>query len=235
MSQLQAMGVGGHILIIFAAFFLCVEIIKGLKVIWEFVAPKIFNIQTNISIRKETDELTRKNALELSNLIRNQKESENETLNVIKLVSKDVTSLKEDVDKRFSSIDDNMSTLSDTVQDMQLENMRNTILNFGAGVGNDKIYSKEQYEYVKKIYKVYHEIIKSTGKTNDEIEINYTAIILPSYEEHIKNRDFLEYVLEDKKVNAAIGEKIDMATKPKRTTRKRTTKKKTEETDKKEE
>ena len=229
MSQLQFLGAGGGMLVAFAVFFLLVEIVKGGKVLWEFLAPKVLGIKTELSRKKELEDLTIKNSEQLEKIIKNNEKTIDETLERINIISSDVKTLTSDVDERFSKIDVNMSTLSNTVQDMQLENMRNIILSFGSDV-NNKVYPKEQYEYVKKIYRLYHEIIKETGKTNDEIEITYNKIIMPAYERHIQKHDFLEYMLDNQKVNAAIENDISNATAPKKPVRRRR-KPKTEDSD----
>lgn len=208
MSQLQILGAGGKVIIVFAVFFLCVEIIKGWKVLWEFLAPKFLGIKTELSRRKDLEELTLKNADNLNNIVRQQEEANQQTLAIVNKISEDVTALKNEVDVRFSTIDGSMATLSDTVQDMQLESMRNTILNFGAGVGNNRLYSREQYDYIKKIYGIYHRIIRETGKSNDEIEITMNKIVLPSYERHIEKHDFLEYMISDDSINKTFSDEI---------------------------
>ena len=224
MSQLSYLGVGEKTVIAFAAFFLIVEIIKGGKVIWDFLAPKILGIQTEMYRRKELEELTKKNAEQLRLFVEKSGGAITNAVENMEKISDNVAILKQDVDTKFSSMEKNMATLSDTVQDMQLENMRNTILNFGAGAGNNRVYSKEQYEYIKKIYRLYHEIIATSGKTNDEIEITYNQIIMPAYEMHIKKHDFLEYMLENNRLNNMVGSDIDQVNKkPTRRRRKTTT------------
>ena len=222
MNQLSYLKPNERILIIFAIFFLIVEIIKGGKVIWEFFAPKILGIKTELSRRKDLEELTKKNAEQLQSFVEKSSDAISRVAQNMENISNNVSVLREDVENKFASMEKNMATLSDTVQDMQLENMRNTILNFGAGAGNNRVYSKEQYEYIKKIYRIYHEIIATSGKTNDEIEITFDKIIMPSYERHIENHDFLEYMLEDNKVNNMIGNDINQGNKkPKRRTAKK--------------
>lgn len=224
-----------EILVLFALFFIIVEIIKGSGVIWGFLAPKILGIKTEFTRRKELEELTRKNAEQIELFVKQSGDAIGKAVENIGSLSNNIENLKQDVETKFSSVEVNMATLSDTVQDMQLEHIRNTILNFGAGAGNGRVYSKEQYEYIKKIYNIYHDIIERTGKSNDEIDITYFKIIMPAYEKHIKQRDFLEYMLENKKVNNAISNNIEQANKKpapkKRSNRKpKTTEVKEEET-----
>jgi elongation factor P--beta-lysine ligase len=83
----------------------------------------------------------------------------------------------------------NADTLS-----LLIENKRNTIIDFASKVIDDKYpVTKEQFNRIFKTYKEYEEIIENNGLTNGEVDIAY-RIITEAYENHMRNRSFVEDV-----------------------------------------
>lgn len=75
-----------------------------------------------------------------------------------------------------------------------IENKRGAIIDFASKVIDESYpVTKEQFNRIFKIYKEYEDIIKENNLTNGEVDIAI-HIIQESYEQHMKNHTFIEYV-----------------------------------------
>lgn len=84
--------------------------------------------------------------------------------------------------------------ISKELTDMRLENMRGEIIKFAAHVVDPNyIVTHEQFNRIFKMYKEYERIIEEEGRTNGEVKVAY-RIIDESYEEHLRNKTFVENV-----------------------------------------
>ena len=107
----------------------------------------------------------------------------------------------ESVDRRFCESDRWMKTLdqkldqnnADTLS-IKIDNMRNTIIGFSQYVSiESNPVTREQYTRVFKLHSKYEETITENGMTNGEVDIAF-RIITESYEQHLRNRTFIEDV-----------------------------------------
>ena len=217
----------GPVGIALVALVLIAEIIKAGKIIYEFIATKVLKIQTKAAKKKEREDqltdLILKNNLDLQDFMTNQNKFNTE-------MREEITSIREDVRGEIASIRDDVSTikngfneLSNTVTDMQLESMRETILEFASALSspNGNMYTKEQFTYVRKIYRMYTDIIKEKNKTNDEVDLSM-IIINDKYEYNVLHHTFVEDLVKNPNIKHDIDEEVEKS----KTTQKRTTRKK---------
>lgn len=95
----------------------------------------------------------------------------------------------------LKKIDDVVQTLkcnTEITEEMFVQNSRDRIIDFAAKVGNEKaIVSREEFNRIFKVYKKYETFLKEHKLTNGEVDIAM-HIIRESYEQHIKNHNFIE-------------------------------------------
>ena len=103
---------------------------------------------------------------------------------------------------------DTMKDVSDTLVQVQIQNMRNTILDFSSSCANGRVYTKEQFNYVRKLYTQYEDVIKKRGLTNDEVEISM-SIINKAYEDRVLKKSFIEDRIQDPEFQEKIKEIIE--------------------------
>ena len=129
----------------------------------------------------------------------------------------------EAVRSEITDIKTGFDTLSNTVTDMQLESMRETILEFASALSspNGNVYSKEQFNYVKKIYRQYTELINVTGKSNDEVDLSM-VIINDKYEYNVLHHTFVEDLVKNPTVKHDIDEELEKSKNKKTRTHKST-------------
>lgn len=78
--------------------------------------------------------------------------------------------------------------------DLYINTNRNRIIDFASKITNENlVVSKEEFNRIFKVYHDYEAILEKYNKTNGEVDIAY-RIITESYETHMKNHTFLEYV-----------------------------------------
>jgi hypothetical protein len=154
------------------------EIIKALSHIFSFLLDRYAGIKTRYTKKREREEKIDKNKEELDSFIVKQEDFN--------------SGIKSDL----SDMHDTMKDVSDTLVQVQIQNMRNTITDFASSVANGRVYTKEQFKYVKRVYQQYEEVIKRRGLTNDEVEISY-EIIERAYEDRIRKQSFIEDRISD--------------------------------------
>ncbi len=231
----------GPIAAIIVALVFMSEIVKAIKTIGEFIAANILKIQTKTAKKKAREEedrmLTMKNNKDLQEFMKEQRkfntdlstnleEFKEEVRSNIESVRSEVSGVTKSVDE-FSS---NLTTLSDTVSDMQLENMRETILDFESAIStpNGPIYGRDKYTYIRGVYSNYKNLLKTKNKNDDDVDLAMVNIN-KKYEYNALHHTFMEDIINR---SDGIKEEIrdEITEKPKKkTTRKRTTK--SDETD----
>lgn len=106
-----------------------------------------------------------------------------------------------DVDSELCHNEDEVKNLrrellkvSDELTSFRLDSMRSEIISFAAHVVDPEyIVTHEQFNRIFKLHKEYERIIEEKGRTNGEIDVAY-RIISESYEEHLRNKTFVENV-----------------------------------------
>lgn len=178
---LTQLGMTGPLLSLALYILIIAEIIKVGKVIWDFVAPKVLGIQTAVSKEKRYRKQTEDNNVKLNEYLDTQNE-----------INKDTT-------QALNSIISKLEVLSDDVIDLKIEEMRQKILDFASALNDGRIYTREQYNFVRKLYDSYEKFIVRTGKTNDEVEISM-EIINSCYTYCVKHHCFVEDRMNDTRV-----------------------------------
>jgi hypothetical protein len=115
---------------------------------------------------------------------------------------------------------------------MKIEGMRETILEFASALSspNGNMYTKEQFTYVRKIYRQYTDIINAKNKTNDEVDLSM-IIINDKYEYNVLHHTFVEDLVKNPNIKHDIDEEVEKS----KNTTKRVSRKKTSNNDKKDE
>lgn len=81
---------------------------------------------------------------------------------------------------------------NELVLDLYINVNRNRIIDFASKVVNKDIaVSREEFNRIFKVYNSYEEILAKYDKTNGEVDVSM-HIIEESYEEHMRNRTFIE-------------------------------------------
>lgn len=214
LNYLDKLGIVGPLAILVIALVFAAEIIKSGKIIFEFIASKVLKIQTKTAKKKERDEqladLILKNNMDLQDFMVNQTKFNTEIKEELISVKNDINSNMQSISNDVAELRESQARLSDTVTDMQLESMRETILEFASALSspNSNIYSKEQFNYVKKIYKQYIDIINKTGKSNDEVDLSM-IIINDKYEYNVLHHTFVEDLVKNPEIKHDIDEQVE--------------------------
>lgn len=89
---------------------------------------------------------------------------------------------------------DDVKILSKYVEDLYIDNRRNMIIDFASNVVNsDKLFTREQFNRIFKVYKEYEEFIDMHDRTNGEIDVAIN-IIKEAYEKRTREHSFVEDV-----------------------------------------
>lgn len=87
---------------------------------------------------------------------------------------------------------DDVKILSKYVEDLYIDNRRNMIIDFASNVVNsDKLFTREQFNRIFKVYKEYEEFIDMHDRTNGEIDVAIN-IIKEAYEKRTREHSFVE-------------------------------------------
>lgn len=104
-------------------------------------------------------------------------------------------------DDSIVTISQNLADVTSALQDntkmteeMFVQSSRDRIIDFATKVSNENsMVSREEFNRIFKVYDRYEKFLEDRHLTNGEIDINY-RIIKDSYENHTKNRSFIEDV-----------------------------------------
>lgn len=106
--------------------------------------------------------------------------------------SEDNIAQRNDWMKRVDDGLDDVKILSKYVEDLYIDNRRNMIIDFSSSVVNsDKLFTREQFNRIFKVYKEYEEFIDMHDRTNGEIDVAIN-IIKEAYEKRTKEHSFVE-------------------------------------------
>jgi hypothetical protein len=209
-KYLSQLGISGPIVTIALYFLILAEVIKVGKIIWDFIAPKILGIQTTVSKEKKYRKQIEDNNIKINEYLDTQSEINKTTMESLRRIMNKV------------------DTVSDDVIELKIEEMRQKLLDFASAVNDGRVYTKEQYNFILKLYTTYEEFIDRTGRTNDEVEISM-EIIRSYYSYCVKHHCFVEDRLNDARIQSMLhsfDEKPDKndnvlyeSPKPKKTTK----------------
>lgn len=229
-NYIEFFNIAGPVAAILIGLVLVAEVIKAGKIVYEFFATKVLKIQTKAAKMKEKKEqltdLILKNNLDLQDFMNNQTKLNSEIKTEISGVREDIRGDLDNIRSDINDIRSGFNDLSNTVTDMQLESMRETILEFASALSspNKNAYTKEQFTYVRKIYRQYTELIKKYDKTNDEVDLSM-IIINDKYEYNVLHHTFVEDLVKDPDIKHDIDEKIENSKTPRKPRKRAITKK----------
>lgn len=87
---------------------------------------------------------------------------------------------------------DDVKILSKYVEDLYIDNRRSMIIDFASNVVNsDKLFTREQFNRIFKVYEEYEEFIDMHDRTNGEIDVAIN-IIKEAYEKRTREHSFVE-------------------------------------------
>ena len=188
-NNLDALGITGVLFIVIIGVVVVSEIIKALTHIGSFLLDRYAGVKTMYTKKREREERIDQNKEELDNFIIKQE------------------NFNDGIKSDLSDMHDTMKDVSDTIVQVQIQNMRNTITSFASDVSNGKVFTKEQFKYVKNVYKQYEEVIRKRGLTNDEVEISID-LIKRAYEDRIRKQSFIEDRIADPEFQEKITNNI---------------------------
>lgn len=189
-KYLAALDIHGPIVTIALVILIAAELIKVGRVFFDFFAPKILGIQTRVSKERKYRKQVEDNNVKI-----------NEYLDV-------QTSINKNTDEILKKISSKIDTLSDDVVELKIEEMREKILDFASAINAGRDYTKEQYNFILKLYNTYEEFIERTGRTNDEVEISM-EIVRSYYSYNIKHHCFVEDKLNDARIQSMLKNNLD--------------------------
>ena len=97
-------------------------------------------------------------------------------------------------DLSVEAISSGLEKLTKMFIDGQISDMRHRILSFAASISSGKKYNMEAYQFIMGIHTDYEKILEEHGMTNGLVEESI-EFIRSSYQEHLKNGDFGNYLL----------------------------------------
>lgn len=96
--------------------------------------------------------------------------------------------------REFQKINSKIDKNSEVILSLLIESKRSTIISFASRVIDiNSPVTREEFKRIFKLHEEYERIIKENGRTNGEVDVAF-RIITESYEEHMRNRTFVEDV-----------------------------------------
>lgn len=181
MEYLNAIGAPTIIIIIVSVLMLTSSIIISVSTVKKEAGKEFNFIIGKIKHKKETTKMIFDDHKMIEEII----DKQNSDRNIFKAADKDI---KEDITRLENTVNDVVQTLID----IRIENMRNTILDFASECTvPSRRFSREKFKNVMKLYTTYEKYVEDNGRTNDEVNISYD-IICKQYEKCVKEHLFLE-------------------------------------------
>lgn len=178
LEHLSIMGITGTAVVVIVSIVVAAELIKAVQALWAFVADKYLGFKTQYTERKEREQLVYKNEEELHKFIQKQEKFDT------------------DIQKELNNLGDTLKDVSDSVVQLRVSEMRAKILDFASAISNGRPYSREQFNYIKKLYTQYEVEIKKRKMRNDEVSISM-EIINNIFADRVRNKAFIEDRIND--------------------------------------
>lgn len=97
-----------------------------------------------------------------------------------------------EISKNLADVTEALRENTKMTEEMFIQSSRDRIIDFATKVGNeDTMVSREEFNRIFKVYDKYERFLEDRHLTNGEIDIAY-RIIEDSYENHTRNRSFIE-------------------------------------------
>lgn len=188
LSYMEYLGVPATVIICVVAVFLVIQIIGELLEFKGKIVPEFFKIRKYFARKKDEREKTHQmfgNINELKEDIKELRKESKSNDDYIRKLDKKIDKFDSDINKRVDKLDDEIVS-------MNIDRMRNEIIQFASDVHDKDVpVTRERFNRIFKTYDKYENLIKNTGRTNGEVDIAY-RIINESYEERTCNHTFIE-------------------------------------------
>lgn len=199
-NYIEYLGLPVKIGIIIVAIFLVMQLVGEILEFNGKVVPVFLKVRKLVSQRKRQREETAQTLKEVKTLF-NEVNAHYSSDNITKRNDwmesvndkfKDIYHQQSELTKMMSALSDKLDKNNADTLSLLIDSKRNEIIDFASRVVNSSYaVTREQYKRIFKVYKEYEDLITSNGLTNGEVDIVY-RIITESYEERLKNGNFVE-------------------------------------------
>ena len=198
LAYLEYLNAPAKLIIIFAVVFLGIQIIGEILEFKGKVVPEFVKIRKYFA-RKKVERETLKEIPATLQKVKESLDKVNQHYSEDNIAMRDdwIKSVNEKLkehDHWRKDFDEKLDANTEITRAIQIDNMRNAIIDFAARVVDDNApVTHEQFKRAFKLHDEYEEIIKKHKITNGEVDVAY-RIITEAYEVHLKNRTFIEDV-----------------------------------------
>lgn len=186
------------IVVFLAGLFLCIQIVGEILEFKGKIVPEFVKIRKYFARKKTERETLKALPVTLSN-VQAALDAVNAHYSADNIAMrdqwiKDVNAKLEEHDNWRKDFDEKLDANTDVTLSILIDNKRTAIIDFAARVVDENaLVTHEQFKRALKLYDEYEAIIKEKNIKNGEIDIAH-RIIKESYENHLRNRTFIEDV-----------------------------------------
>ena len=186
------------IVVVLAGLFLCLQIVGEILEFKGKAVPEFIKIRKYFA-RKRIERETLKTIPETLQKVKESLDKVNQHYSEDNIAMRDewiknVNEKLEEHDGWRKDFDEKLDKNTDVTLSILIDNKRTAIIDFAARVVDENVpVTHEQFKRAFKLHDEYVAIIKEHNMTNGEVDIAY-RIITESYENHLKNRTFIEDV-----------------------------------------
>lgn len=198
LAYLECLNAPTIVVIIVAAVFLGIQIIGEFLEFKGKVVPEFVKIRKYFK-RKKTERETLRALPETLQKVQESLDNMNKHYSDDNIAMRDawiqnVNDKLAEHDNWRKDFDEKLDKNTDVTLSILIDNKRTAIIDFAAKVVDENApVTHEQFKRAFKLHEEYEEIIKEHNITNGEVDIAY-RIITESYENHLRNRTFIEDV-----------------------------------------
>ena len=198
LAYLEYLNAPAKLIFILAAVFLGIQIIGEILEFKGKVVPEFVKIRKYFA-RKKAERETLKVLPETLQKVKESLDMVNQHYSADNIAMrdqwiKDVNTKLEEHDGWRKDFDEKLDANTEVTLSILIDNKRTAIIDFAARVVDENTpVTHEQFKRALKLYDEYEAIIKEKNMKNGEIDIAH-RIIMESYENHLRNRTFIEDV-----------------------------------------
>lgn len=198
LAYLECLNAPAIVVVILAAVFLGIQIIGEFLEFKGKVVPEFVKIRKYFK-RKKTERETLRVLPETLQKVQESLDNMNKHYSDDNIAMRDawiqnVNDKLAEHDNWRKDFDEKLDKNTDVTLSILIDNKRTAIIDFAAKVVDENApVTHEQFKRAFKLHEEYEEIIKEHNMTNGEVDIAY-RIITESYENHLRNRTFIEDV-----------------------------------------
>lgn len=198
LAYLELLNAPAIVIAILAAVFLGIQIIGEILEFKGKVVPEFVKIRKYFK-RKKTERETLRVLPETLQKVQESLDNMNKHYSDDNIAMRDawiqnVNDKLAEHDSWRKDFDEKLDKNTDVTLSILIDNKRTAIIDFAAKVVDENaLVTHEQFKRAFKLHEEYEDIIKEHDMTNGEVDIAY-RIITESYENHLRNRTFIEDV-----------------------------------------